>query len=140
MSKNSNDIKGIFEKFISDFVKKDKQERMFQFLKKEKNWWKIINEFHSSTPFDKSVLQDIKPNEQYSEPIFKQLRKLGAETECYSLLDYLDNNEYQFVLSEKLTDTVGFLVETIIFCPKSGIGYFEGGHAKDRFILKKAKK
>lgn len=137
MDANSNNIKEIFEKFILDFVKKNKQERIFQFLNKEKNWWKIINEFHSSTPFDNSVLREIKPNEQYSEPIFNQLRELGAETECYSLLDYLDNKEYRFVLSDKLIDTVGFLVETIIYCPKSGIGYFEGGHAKDRFILKK---
>ena len=139
MNDNSNDIKRIFEKFILDFVKKNKQDRIFQFLNKEKNWWKIINEFHSSTPFDKNVLREIKPNEQYSEPIYNQLRKLGAETECYSLLDYLDNNEYRFVLSDKLNDTVGFLVETIIYCPKSRIGYFEGGHAKDRFILKKDK-
>ena len=137
MNKNSTDIKKIFEKFISDFVKKDKQDRVFQFLKKEKNWRKIINEFHSSTIFNKTVLREIKPNEQYSEPIYNKLKKLGAETECYSLLDYLENNEYEYLLSDKLSDTVGFLVETIIYCPKSGIGFYEGGHAKDRFILKK---
>ena len=140
MNKNSTDIKKVFENFILDFVKKDKQERVFQFLKKEKNWWKITNEFHSSTLFDQGVLKEIKPNEQHSEPIYNELIKLGTETECYSLLDYLENNEYECNLSDKLSDSVGFLVETIIYCPKSGIGYYEGGHAKDRYILKKKKK
>ena len=82
-------------------------------------------------------MKEIKPKEQYSEPIYNKLKKLGAETEYYALLDYLENNEYDYNLSGKLSDSVGFLVETIIYCPKSGIGYYEGGHAKDRYILKK---
>lgn len=139
MNKNSIEIEKIFEKFILDFVKKDKQDRVLQFLKKEKNWWKIKNEFHSSTLFHKYVLKQIKPNEQYSESIYEELKKLGAESKCYSLLDYLENKEYSYNLSKKLSDSVGFLIETIIYCPKSGIGYYEGGHAKDRYILKKIK-
>ena len=47
MSKQSTAIKKILEKFISDFVKKDKQERILQFLKKEKNWDKVVLEFHT---------------------------------------------------------------------------------------------
>lgn len=137
MKTNSTDIQGVFENFILNFVKKDKQERILQFLKKEKNWQKIIDEFHSSILFDSSVLQEIKPNEQYSESIYNELKNLGAETECYSLLDYLENSAYKCNLSEKLSESVGFLVETIIYCPKSGLGYYEGGHAKDRYILKK---
>ena len=31
------------------------------------------------------------------------------------------------------------LIETIIYCPKSRIGYYEGGQAKDRSIMKNFK-
>jgi len=50
------------------------------------------------------------------------------------------NNKYECSLPEKLSDTVGFLVESIIYCPKFGIGYYEGGHAINQYILKKNNK
>jgi len=131
-----DDIKATFKTFISDFVLKDKQDRLAQFLEKEKNWWKLKNEFHTSSCFDLKQLVEIKPSDQYAEPIYSKMKELGATGDCVSLLDYLDNNEYQFYLKQKLTDCVGFLIETILYCPKTKVGYFEGGHAKDRYILK----
>ena len=137
MNSNSTDIKEILKLFIINFIKKNKQERLLEFLNKEKNWWKIINEFHTSILFEDKVLQEIKSNEQESFAIYNKLKKMGAEEECFSLLDFLDNQKYQYKLAEKLDSTVGFLVETILYCPNSQLGYFEGGHAQDRFILRK---
>lgn len=131
------DIEKIIQYFIENFVADNKKDRMLQFLNKKKNWWKIINEFHTSYPFDKKVLQIIKASEQNSESIYYKLNNMGAEDECLSLLDYLNNKNYKYNLSEKLNDTVGYLIETILYCPKSKVGYFEGGHSKDRFILRK---
>lgn len=131
-----DDIQTVFKNFISDFVSKDKQDRLAQFFQKEKNWWKLKNEFHTSSCFDSKKLVDIKPSDQYADSIHVKMKELGATESCISLLDYLDNNEYQFDLKQKLTDCVGFLIETILYCPKTKVGYFEGGHAKDRFILK----
>lgn len=64
------------------------------------------------------------------------MQSLGTKEECFLLLDYLNDEPYKCNLEEKLSDTVGFLVETIIYCPKTKTGYFEGGHPKDRYILK----
>ncbi len=130
------DIVIIFRTFINDFVLKDKQDRFKQFFEKEKNWWKLKTEFHTSSCFDLKKLVDIKPNDHYADPIYVKMKALGATENCVSLLDYLDNNEYQFDLKQKLNDCVGFLIETILLCPKTKVGYFEGGHAKDRYILK----
>lgn len=130
------DIIIIFRTFIDDFVLKDKQDRLKHFFEKEKNWWKLKNEFHTSSSFDLKTLVDIKPSDHYADQIYAKMKSLGATENCVSLLDYLDNNEYQFDLKLKLNDCVGFLIETILYCPKTKIGYFEGGHAKDRYILK----
>ena len=131
-----NNFKEIFNDFVKSFIIKNRQERILSFQKKEKNWEKIINEFHTSFNFKKNVIVSIKPIEQYSEIIYMRMKEMGATDECYSLLDYFDGNEYKYSLSDKLDNTVGFLVETILYCPKSKIGYYEGGHAKDRYILK----
>ena len=133
---SEEDIGLIFRTFISDFVLKDKQDRLKQFFEKEKNWWKLKNEFHTSSCFDLKKLVDIKPSDQYADQIYIKMKAFGATENCVSLLDYLGNSEYQFDLNLKLKDCVGFLIETILYCPKTKLGYFEGGHAKDRYILK----
>lgn len=136
MVKGIENIEQVFIDFVKDFVSKDKQERILLFYKSKKNWWKIKNEFHTSNPFDNRKLLEIEPSQQYADKIYFRLKKLGTQDHCVSLLDYLNNEAYECKLDDKLSDTVGFLVETIIYCPKTKTGYFEGGHAKDRFILK----
>ena len=127
----------LIENFFLQFIRKDKQDRLIGFLQKEKNWQKINWEFHTSSNFKQEKLIEIIPNEHFSEEIYSHLIKLGAKKECYSILDYLDNDEYKCDLQKKVEETFGSLIHTIIYCPISGIGYFEGGHAKDRFILKR---
>jgi len=136
MIENSEEIEFIFENFIETFILKEKQERLNGFLGKKKNWWKLKLEFHSSSAFDTKKLIEIKPNDQYAEQIYIQMKELGANENCISLLEYLDNKPHKFTLKEKLKETVGFLCETILYCSETKIGYFEGGHPKDRFILK----
>jgi len=131
------EIDVIFQLFIRDFISPVKQDRLLQFLKKKKNWRKIQLEFHTSTIFKKEVLKSIASGSQDSQSIYDELIANGADTECYSLLDYLENNDFEYSLKEKLDESVGYLVETVIFCPRKGVGYFEGGHSKDRYIFKK---
>ena len=130
-------IESIFIEFINEFVTKGKRERLLQFFNKKKNYWKIINEFHTSAIFDNKVLIEIQPRFQYSTSIYQILTNQGAGEECFSLLDYLRDEKYKCNLKDKLVDSVGFLYETVIYCPNSKTGYFEGGHAKDRYILMK---
>ena len=135
MVKDEN-IEQIFINFIKDFVVKEKQDRILQLYNNKKNWWKIKIEFHTSNHFDIKKIVDIEPNQQYTDMIYLKLKKIGAHEECFSLLDYLNNEAYNCKLKDKLSETVGFLFETIIYCPTTKTGYFEGGHAKDRYILK----
>ncbi len=140
MTKETEDIEQIFINFVKGFVSKDKQDRILEFYKNKKNWWKIKNEFHTSNPFDTQKILEIEPNQQYADKIYLKLKKLGTTKNCVSLLDYLDNEPYDCNLEDKLSDTVGYLCETIIYCPTTKTGYYEGGHAKDRYILKSNEK
>lgn len=129
-------IESIFNDFVDNYVAKEKRNRITQFYTKKKNWWKIAIEFHTSNVFDKNVLLEIKPSEQIGDLIYKRMKDLGAKNECYSILDYLNDKNYNYSLQTKLNETVGMLCETVLYCPISKVGYFEGGHAKDRFIFK----
>lgn len=135
MGKDEN-IEQVFINFVKDFVVKDKQDRILQFYNNKKNWWKIKIEFHTSNHFDIKKLVNIEPNQQYADKIYLKLKTIGTHEKCFSLLEYLNNEAYNCILQDKLSDTVGFLFETIIYCPTTKTGYFEGGHAKDRYILK----
>jgi hypothetical protein len=135
MTKVEETIEQIFIDFVKDFITKDKQDRILQFYKNKKNWWKIKLEFHTSNPFDSKKIIEIEPNQQYADKIYLKLKRLGIQEDCVSLLDYLSNEPYNYKLEEKLSDTVGFLIEAILYCPKTKTGYFEGGHAKDRYII-----
>jgi len=136
MTKEEENIEQVFVNIVKEFVIKDKQDRILQFFKNKKNWWKIKIEFHTSNPFDRKKIFEIESNQQYADKIYLKLKKLGTHEDCFSLLDYLNNEPYNYKLEDKLSDTVGFLYETILYCPTSKTGYFEGGHAKDRYILK----
>jgi hypothetical protein len=136
MIKGEENIEQVFLNFVKEFIKKDKQDRILQFYKNKKNWWKIKNEFHTSNPFDSKKLLEIEPSQQFADNILMKLKKIGTQDDCLSLLDYLKDEPYNCKLKDKLSDTVGFLSETILYCPKTKTGYFEGGHAKDRYILK----
>ena len=136
MNKIEENIETIFICFIHDFIRKDRQDRILQFYKNKKNWWKIKFEFHTSNPFDARKILDIEPSEHYADKIYLQLRKMGTLENCISILDYLNDEPYHCKIEEKLSNTVGFLNETILYCPTTKTGYFEGGHAKDRYILK----
>lgn len=136
MTERLGNIDQIFINFIHDFILKDKQDRILIFYKNKKNWWKITNEFHTSNPFDKRRIIEIKPSEQYADKIYLYLKKEGTTEDFISLLDYLNDENYTCLLRDKLSDTVGFLIETILYCPKTRTGYYEGGHAKDRYLLK----
>ena len=136
MANIEESIEQVFISFVKEFVAKGKQDRILLFFKNKKNWWKIKNEFHTSNPFDNRTLLKVEPSQQYADKIYLKLKKIGTQDDCLSLLDYLNDEPYKCNLEYKLSDTVGFLIETIIYCPKTKTGYFEGGHAKDRYILK----
>jgi len=136
MTNNVNNIDDLFLKFICDFINKDKQDRLIELFSKKKNWRKIEMAFHTSLYFDTKKLIELKPSEQNTNFIYQRMIELGADENCISFLDYLNEKDYSFDLKTKLANSVGFLIETVLYCPTNKVGYFEGGLAKDRYIIK----
>ncbi len=129
----------LFKQVIDLFCQKVKRERLQGFLAKPKRHIQLINEFHSSSVFEQSVLRDIPGSEQTPEGIYLIMKALGSGDECFDILETLDENCSSQSLRKALKDCVGSLCETVLFCPEAGIAYYEGGHAKDRYILQRNK-
>ena len=125
----------IEQEIIRIYVAQNKKERLLYMAANPKRRVEIKHQLHTSEIFDTKVLREIKSSEQSAEKIYALMKKLGAEDSCYviSNLSVIDSKEIK--LKDGLDQVVGYTVETLLFCPKSKIGYFEGGHPKDRYIL-----
>jgi hypothetical protein len=63
---------------------------------------------------------------------------LGAGDRCYVISANDDLDGKALLLADVLDQCVGFCVETILIAMEKNVGYFEGGHAKDRYLLRPA--
>jgi hypothetical protein len=106
------------------------------FASKPKKRPQLINVIHTSEFLDPAVVVPLTNRAPSAEAVLAQMLSLGAETDCYALsaMDELDDKVLP--LQEALAQTVGYTVETVLFCPTSRVGYYEGGHAKDRCIVR----
>lgn len=121
---------------IEEIAETSRRERMLYIASRPKRRGQLIHIIHESSFLDPSVMVNIPSSSQTTEGILKQMQTLGAESECYAISALKEIDGKSISLVDGLERTVGNTVETILFCPKSRIGYYEGGHMKDRYILK----
>jgi len=127
----------IFSHFINIYVKKDQQERIRFLVDRPKRHMQLVNEFKNSTIFKKGVLHEIPKNQQTPDAIYNIMSEKNNLLNCFEMLDIVDGPLQPKSFIELLKQCVGKSSGTILFCPNLEIGYFEGSHSKDRFILKK---
>ena len=124
-----------FADFIDNYVVPSSRERLHYLLSKPKRRDEILGNFHTGNLFDPRCLRLIPPApaQRHAGEIERLMRKLGASSQCYafSFIESLDGN---VDLKMALEESIGFCIETIIYCPQSKVAYWEGGHC-DRWIL-----
>jgi hypothetical protein len=118
------------------FVEPARQERVEFLLSKPKRRFNGIHEFHTSQILNPKCLVEIPGNQQYAPQIYSRMRELGAGDRCYVVSANDDFDASEIRLADALEQCVGFCVETILISSEGNVGYFEGGHAKDRYILR----
>jgi hypothetical protein len=123
---------------ISLFVAPARRERIEFLLSRPKRRQEGVYEFHTSQILNPKCLVEIPGSQQHATEIHSQMRELGAGVQCYiiSAIDDLDASELS--LADALEQCVGYTVETILISSAGKVGYFEGGHGRDRFILRPA--
>jgi hypothetical protein len=128
-------MRQIEQQIVSLFVAPHRRERIDFLLSKPSKRTKGLWEFHESSIFEQRCLIEIPGADQNDSRILELMRSMGAKTECYaiSMLKSLDGQLLS--LESALLEAVGSTMETVLFCPESAVGYYEGGHAKNRYLL-----
>lgn len=127
-----------FEVFARDEVR----DRLLYFVGKPKRRSELLEILHTSKFLEPSVLvpltaaSNVPSRGVAVSAVLAQMRGLGASKNCYgiSLLTTLDGRTLP--LAEALDECFMNTVETLLFDPVGKLGYFEGGHPNDRFILR----
>ena len=121
---------------VSKIIIPRKRERLLYLLSKPKKRNDYVWSFHTSEYLKENILVEIPGDDQYSEKIYEQMKSLGASDTCYAISGLSDIDGKEGKLSDFLDKVVGFTIETVLYCQNTNVGYFEGGHSKDRYILR----
>lgn len=124
-----------FSDFIENFVMPSERERLYYVLSKPKRRHEILGYFHTDILFDSKCLCPIPPApaERSVDEIGALMKKLGATSQCF-VFSFIEALDGEVELKTALRECVGFCTETILYCSKSKVAYWEGGHC-DRWIL-----
>ena len=119
--------------FVEAFLKLDRQERFLEALANPKRRGAFHRELHHPKPgfFDERFIERIAPSRQSSEFVAAQLRRLGANDECWVFGNHIDGR--QMNLDTVLKELLGIGTGTIVSCLPGKLAFFEG--EEERLIL-----
>lgn len=114
---------------IGHFILPERQERLM-FLQASRRQ-DFVRSFHTEKFLNLSVATRVTT----STDIFAIMKKFGASDECYVVSAQLSLDAKTLSLREALEECVGFSIETLLYSPGTGVGYYEGGGYSERYVL-----
>lgn len=131
----NNQNLSITEEIINLFVHKERRGRFTELFSKPKRHsdglWDLL---HDPRYFDEKVITKIPATEYTPELIFARLKKLGFQSKCYVISHRFDDLAEKLMPTTEAIKTIGN-TDSMLFCPISKIGYYEG-HEGWRYILR----
>jgi hypothetical protein len=121
---------------LTEIARKDLLERLLFLASKPKRRADLIKAIHTSEFINPLAIIPLGTGEISVERVLGQLRSIGCDTECYVISGLRNLDGKVLPLSDAISSVLGNTVETVLFCEKSKTGFYEGGHSKDRYILK----
>jgi hypothetical protein len=133
---------GLERQAVNAFAREEIRERLLHFVDRPKRRSDLLKALHTSNFFKPSVLVslnqtcNVQSRDDGIVAVLAQMHQLGVAKSCcvISVLPTLEGRT--FPLAVALDACFFNTVESLLFDPTSNVGYFEGGHANDRFILR----
>jgi hypothetical protein len=114
---------------IKHFIVSEKQERLLFLQSRRRN--EFVEAFHTERFLNLDNATEVK----LSTDIYALMKKCGASDECYAVSCMRTLDARLLPLSEALEMCVGSTRETLLYCPKTGVGYYEGGGYTNRYVM-----
>jgi hypothetical protein len=124
---------------VNLFVTKERRERFIEQFSKPKRYNDALTDLlHDPRYFDKKVIIEIPAREYTPESIYAHLQKVGFKDRCFVISDDLCELDGKTLPTLEALKSILFNTDSMLFCPISKIGYYEG-HEGWRYILQKQK-
>lgn len=128
-----------YERAIIDlFMVPDRRERLHMFRERRRK--ELIESLHTTKFLDPEVTIPVTVRMGEPANVLDLMRKNGATGQCYAISAQDEIDARLLPLEDALREVVGFSVETILFCPGTGVGYYEGGGYTPTYLLHRAGK
>jgi hypothetical protein len=114
---------------IKLFILPERQERLM-FLQEHRRK-EFVEAFHTEKFLNLAIATEVK----LSTDIYALMKKFGATDECYAVSSQQELDAHLLPLNEALEKCVGFTIETFLYSPKTGVGYYEGGGYTNRYVM-----
>ena len=120
---------------VNLFVQKERQERFIALFSKPKRYNDGLSDLlNDPRYFDERVITEIPNNQNTIELIHVRLEKLGFQKQCFIISDDIFELDGQTLPTLEALKAICYNTNSMIFCPVSKIGYYEG-HEGWRYIL-----
>ncbi len=120
---------------VNLFVQKERRARFIELFSKPKRYsdalWDLL---HDPRYFDKKVIIEVPNTANTVELIYERLKKLGFKNNCF-VFSCMSEFDGKFISTSKALEDICFNTDSMLFCPISKTGYYEG-HEGWRYILK----
>lgn len=129
----------LLNEVVNLFVQKDRRARLTELFSKPKRYDDgLSNLLRDPRYFDERNINQIPSSEQTIEGIYAHLKRLGFGKEYFVVSQDVPELDGQMILTAKALEAICFNSGSMLFCPISKVGYYEG-HEGWRYILKPVK-
>lgn len=125
------------KEFISRFVKKERRDRLLEFATKTDDRNRLLNELNSPAVFDSRYVVEIEGKDRTQDrlpEIYKE-HGMGGRVYAISQNDEWDGNKFQ--MSYIVNECMAMCIDTIGYCWKTKIAFYEWHHSGASYLLKK---
>ena len=130
--------KQLLDEIVSAFIQKDRRERFVDLLSRKKRYCDFLDDLlRDPRYFDiNNIIVHFKSAPD-AETVYDEFRRLGEkkDSSCYVVSRESDLDGQTMNLDKALLKIAGTSSESLIYCPASKVGYFEG-HEGWRYLLK----
>src|SRR5260221_521362 len=114
-----------YERAIIDlFMAPERRERLHMFRERRRD--ELVQALHTPKFLDPAVTIPVTVRTGQIANIVELMRKHGATDQCYAISAQENVDARLLPIEEALREVAGFSVETVLFCPGTRVGHYEG--------------
>jgi hypothetical protein len=123
--------------FIERFVRKERRDRVLGFAAKENNRGRLLKELNSPGIFDQRFITKIGGSERTQGILPDVYKRNGMGGRVYVMSENDEWDGQKFQMSYIVDECLAMCIDTVGYCWKTKIAFFEWHHSGESYLLKR---